>query len=274
MTRYLIFYAFHKYNPVSFRHLVHLKRMNPDITIVPCFGTPLHLSLKILYDYLPRIISKNTLINSGFYKRRAIFELFNFLNKKSGPLYRSAQISSCKKMLNELNLNLFCDFTPSGWWNQDIAILNWYSTVGNALDFDYFIFFEYDMCATKPIDEIYGKYTQYDASFVQLHKVKPESYNYKYQMEESVLKWLKKHGMAPNLYRVRFCGCMLSKEVLTELTKYRLPMTFCERRLPSIVAGLGFSMGKLDFPMVAGIPLSETDLKKHSNLGIFHPVYW
>lgn len=38
MVKYLIFYTFHRLDPLSLNRLKQIRALNPDATIIPCFG--------------------------------------------------------------------------------------------------------------------------------------------------------------------------------------------------------------------------------------------
>jgi len=84
-----------------------------------------------------------------------------------------------REALRRIGMELYCDFTPMGYYNQDWAILNWFSSEGRNLDFDFLVFYEYDMFATRTIESLYGKYTHYDAGFVDYGEAPPAWYRYR-----------------------------------------------------------------------------------------------
>jgi hypothetical protein len=162
-----------------------------------------------------------------------------------------------------------------GIWNLDLSIIAWFAAHGKTLDFEHLVFYEYDVHTTKAIPEIYSRYTSLDAAFVDLRKASPDWhwYNYPPGARKTIVRWLKKRGLKPVLYRCLFAANMLSRRTLEVLADLPLPYGFCEMRLPTVLSALGFECGKLDFPMVRyRPPLSIREVECRSDLGIFHPV--
>jgi len=272
-SRYLVLYTFHRIAPLALHRLIRLKRMNPSITIVPCFGIRQRLYFPTFVDLQP---APAKFLNWTFLKSTHLYELSRAINEKVESVRRKAEIDVMRDTLHKIGMKLCCDFTPMGYFNQDLALLNWFQSEGRNLDFDFLVFFEYDMLATKTIESLYGKYTHYDAGFVGYRKVHPSWYWYKYPLrgKESILQWLKDRNLRPVLYRGLFAGHMVSREVLIKLERMRLPYGFCEMRWPSILNGLGFRCIRLNFPMVRHRPsISKSDIETRSTLGLFHPVY-
>lgn len=272
-SRYLVLYTFHRLTPLSLHRLILLKRMNPNVTIVPCLGIRQRIYSPTLVDLRP---APAKFLNWAFLRSNHLFELSRVLNESVESRRRRAEIDVARDALHRIGMKLYCDFTPMGYFNQDLAILNWFSSEGRNLDFDFLFFFEYDMFATRTIDSLYGRYTHCDAGFVNYGKARPSWYWYKNPpgARESILQWLKHRNLRPVLYRGLFSGHMVSRKVLRKLERMTLPYGFCETRLASVVTGLGFSCVRLDFPMVRyRPPLSKSDVKANSSLGLFHPVY-
>jgi hypothetical protein len=172
---------------------------------------------------------------------------------------------------------LHYDFTPAGWSNLDLVILNWFATMGESKDLDYLIFIEQDMLMTKTIASLYDSYTQYDAAFVQFRKATPAWWFYDYPpgsgSRKTLLKWLKLKHFKSDLYACIFAGAMISRRVLESMVHLDLPASYCEMRLPTVVASMGFSCGRLEFPMVKYRPfLTEEEVAERPEAGIFHPV--
>lgn len=266
-------YTFHRADPLSFHRLIRLQRMNPGVTVVPCLGIRQRIYLPTLLDLQP---APSIFFNWTFLRSTHCFELSRIVNEKVESVRRRPEIDVVRDALRKISMELYCDFTPMGYFNQDLAILNWFSSRGKNLDFDFLVFFEYDMFATKEIESLYGKYTHYDAGFVNYRKAPTSWYWYRNPpgAKKSVIRWLKQRNSSPILYGGLFPGHMVSQEVLKKLEKVRLPYGFCEIRLPSVLTGLGFSCARLDFPMVRyGVPLSKSDVEANLSLGLFHPVY-
>jgi len=272
-SRYVVLYTFHRANPLSLHRLIRLQRVNPRVTVVPCLGIRQRIYLPALVDLQP---APAKFFNWAFLRSTHCLKLSRIINEKVESVRRKAEIGVVRDALHRISMKLYCDFTPMGYFNQDLAILNWFSSEGKNLDFDFLVFFEYDMFATKTIESLYGKYTHYDAGFVNYHEAHPSWYWYRNPpgAKKSIIGWLKQRNLSPILYGGLFPGHMVSHEVLTKLEKARLPYGFCEIRLPSVLTGLGFSCVSLDFPLVRyGVPLSKSDVEANSGLGLFHPVY-
>lgn len=272
-NRYLVLYTFHRVTPLSLHRLIRLKRMNPNVTVVPCLGIRQRIYSPTLVDLRP---APAKFFNWAFLKSTHFFEFSRVVNEKVESVRRKAEIDVVRDALHRIGMKLYCDFTPMGYFNQDLAILNWFSSEGKNLDFDFLVFFEYDMFATRTIESLYGRYTHYDAGFVNYCEARPSWYWYRNPpgAKESILRWLKHRNLKPVLYGGLFPGNMISRKVLTKLERMRLPYGFCEMRLPSVLTGLRFLCARLDFPMVRYRPqLSKSEVEANSSLGLFHPVY-
>lgn len=270
MTNFVVLYAFHKINPIIMRRLCHLCEMNPKTTIVPFLGLRPRIVLPILID------NKRTKgLNLFFTKSKRFFEFSRNFNRKIRSPLPKKEIDLLHKTLHKKDLTLYCDFTPLGYFHQDLAILEWFSDQGRKIDFDFLIFYEYDMLTTKRISEIYGKYTSYDASFANYSKSSPAWYWHKRPLGslKSMRKWLEKHGQDLTIYTGLFAGHIVSREILVELEKMKLPFAFCEGRWPTVITQLGYSCKDLDFPMMGyGSPKPLSIIRRNLDLGIFHPV--
>jgi hypothetical protein len=271
MTKYLVLYSFHKVTPLSFHRLFRLKNMNHEITIVPFFGNPQKIILPGLVDSR---FTRN--LNMSFLGSPYFNNLSRALNTKAETIRRQAIMKYVRDNTARIGLTAYCDFTPLGYYNLDIAILRWFSGEGHKLDFDFLIFFEYDIFATKTIDELYGKSTRYDGAFVSFSEP-PSSWapgDIPRGAKKSVQKWLGNRGFESKLRRCLFGGNMVARRVLQVLQGMQLPNAHCELRWPSIISGLGFSCGNLPFPMVKYRPvISRSFIEKNPSYGIFHPVY-
>lgn len=271
--RFLALYSFHEINPLVLHRLVHLKSLNPKSTIVPCFGIRQRVYFPFLAD-LKRNSSK--FFNWYFLKNRRINEFSRKMNEKMESTRRKTEIESLRSFLHKKGFDLYCDFTPMGYYNLDLCIANWFSSQGKDFDFDFLVFYEHDAFSSKSIEQLYGKYAEYDAGFVHYEKIFPEWYWYNYPPggKASILRWLEEHGQSTTLYRCLFGLNFVSREVLTKLEKMQLPYGYCEMRWPSIITSLGFSCADLDFPMVRFRPvLSKSEIESNWMHGIFHPVH-
>lgn len=266
-------YSFHEITPLVLHRLLRLKRLNPESTIVPCFGVRQRVHFPFIIDF-KRNSSK--FFNWYFLKNQKINELSTVMTEKIESTRRKNEIESLRKFLHKHGFNLYCDYTPMGYYNLDLGIVNWFSSQGKNLDFDSLIFYEHDVFSSKSLEQLYSKYVEYDACFVHYEKISPEWYWYNYPPggKASILRWLEKHGQGTELYRCLICLSIVSREVLAKLEKMSLPYGYCEMRYPSIINSLGFSCANLDFPMVKFRPsLSQQEIESNWEHGIFHPVY-
>ena len=118
--------------------------------------------------------------------------------------------------------------------------------------------------------------TWFDAGFVDYRKAEPSWIWYRSStwLQKISLKWLKNQNAETNyLWRVFPCH-FLSRKVLEKLAVLEFPSAFYEMRLPSVITGLGFSVARLDFPMVHtrrfnGAGISEAKLKQMPSLVFF-----
>ena len=267
---------FHRFDNTSMHHLLRLQRMNPNVTIVPVLGVPQTISVPI--PKLPKRYRNNFNWVSG--KSNKLFALTESINRSVESFRRKTQLEATARFLEKHDLRLYCDFTPVGKDNQDLAIINWFRTEGRDCDFDFMVYFEYDMFATQTTEQLYSAYAGFDAGFVGFRKAEPhwQWYDYPHGSKRSVTKWLKAHNAEPTIYGSFFPGLFLSRNVLELLAGSRLPVAFCEMRLPSVVKGLGFSVAKLDFPEIRAPKIrekgiSQAEIKANAKLGLFHPVY-
>jgi hypothetical protein len=95
------------------------------------------------------------------------------VNEKVESVRRKTEIGAVQDILKKMGLKLYCDFTPMGKINQDLAIINWYSSEGRNYDFEFLVYFEYDLFVNRPLENLYDKYAQYDAGFVDYRKAYP-----------------------------------------------------------------------------------------------------
>lgn len=264
MSHFLVLYTFHRIDALSLHRLMRLARMNPDVTIVPVYGIGFKRSP------LRTLVSRST----GYRK------LVNIISEKMEYTRRKLEINALDDYLKKRGFSLHCDFTPEGMDNQDLAIVNWYLTQGKKYDFEFLIYFEYDIFTTKTIESLYDVYSSFDAGFVKYRQADPSwaHYDHPWGAVRSVVQWLEHQGSSPIPYAGFFPGNMISRKALACLSKASFPNAYCEMRLPSVLTGLGFSCASLDFPMVKYAEskdegFSKTDIKERPDYGIFHPVY-
>jgi len=249
--------------------------MNPDITIVPVFGVAQTISFPI--PKLPKRYRE--IFDWTSCRSRTLFKITEAINKEVESFRRQNQLNKLSVFLQNRGLKLYCDFTPIGKTNQDLAIINWFSREGKNLDFDFAVYFEYDVFTTKTIDTLYKPYLHFNAGFVDYREAEPRWtwIDRPPGSKESVCNWLKTRGAEQRIYGGFFPGHFLSRKVLQTLTQQKLPNGFCEMRLPSVITGLGFSVANLDFPQVHRTinpnGILEPEIKDKADNGIFHPVY-
>ncbi len=274
MTKYLALYTFHRADAASLHRLISLKKNNPEVTIIPCFGfsqnncfpKKLRPQKHVFNPALPNFVRSAYFSNLTRLEKRAI-----------ESVRRQAEIGQLKKLSNKLGLKLHCDFTPFGQHNQDLAIINWFLSKGNMEDFDVMVYLEYDVLVTQTIETLYDQYARYDAGFVNYA---PASKTWVWSsVPEGALasmeKWLKDRNHPSLPYCGFFPGHFLSRKVLDTLSKEWLPSgAFCELRLPATVTGLGFSVARLEFPKIRyRPPYSREEVVEQAACGIFHPFY-
>ena len=274
MSRYLLLYTFHR----TIKHLSSVdafQKMNPNVMIVPVFGVAQTLSVPL--PKLPKRYQESFDWTSC--KSRNLFKITETLNTKVETFRRRTQLDALFDFLQKIGLKLYCDFTPVGKLNQDLAIINWFHNKGKKIDFEVAVYSEYDMFLTKTISELYAPYFDFDAGFVNYRVAEPSWTwtDHPWGSKRSVCKWLESQNAKSTLYGSFFPGHFLSRKVLQKLSEQKMPSAFCEMRLPTMITGLGFSVANLNFPMVnrtfdpAGITRSQ--IRANADLGVFHPVY-
>jgi len=270
----VLLYTFHRLDDLSLKRLKHLKSMNHDTIIVPCFGVKQNIYIPIIFNVWEPVTS---FINWNCLRPSSIFRLNEIFNKKLELFRRRTELNEIGKIIRLNNMILYYDFTPMGYRNLDLSMIKWFSNEGKKLDFEYCILYEYDIYTTKIIEDIYDKYTKFDAAFVNYGIALPNWYWYRYPpgARGSTLRWLKKKGLKPLIYMCSpFAGSMVSKNALENLVDLNLPFGISEMRLPTVLTALGFNCGRLDFPKVRYRPIcSKTEVEDNLNNGIFHPVY-
>ncbi len=291
MGKFAAFYLFSEsQSTMAMLRLRRLRVMNPDVLFIPAVGTRQLL-------YLPMIVDENMFgstgslrligpvahsINSMVLGAPGVFKLSNIINEKVVNLTgHNKQIELHYKTKQECPQTLYADYTPLLLWNLDYVIMRWFNTLGKQLDFDYLIFYEFDIFTTKPLEEIYGNYAKsYDACFVDYSEATPNWYFYNFppKCSQVMKRWLKRRRLSTNLYRSIFSGNLLSRSVLEKLRELDQTSSaefYCqsEMRLPTVLTNLGFKVSKLNFPFFRYRPIwSEEDICSNEKAGIFHPV--
>jgi hypothetical protein len=292
MSKFAAFYMFSYVDSRNaLQRLRRLRAINPDVDFVPVVG------VRQLF-YLPMVVDANMfgsstralrligppshLINSIALSMPGVFRLSNAINKKVGALAsRNRLIELCNKVQHEGLRTLHADFTPMVLYNGDHAIMNWFNTLGKLLDFDYLVFYEFDIYTTKPLDAIYGRYAKsYDACFKEYGKATQNwhFFNYPPGCNRETRKWLRKRKLPTTLYRSIFAGSMISRSALERLRELKIDFSgepFCtaEMRLPTVLTALGFRCGKLKLPFYRYRPIwSEEEIRSVEDGDFFHPV--
>ena len=246
--------------------------MNPDSLIVPCFGIRQQVYFPLLFR--PRHTA-GKFFNSFFLRSNKFFRLSKGINTVVEAKRRQNDIHALCSFLTKKGFRLYCDFTPMGYYNMDLSLLSWYSSEGKNLDFDFLVYYEYDVFTTKPISELYEKYAEFDAGFVKFSEADPNWYwnLTPFGGKHSVHKWLQNKGKTTTIHRCFFPSNFVSREVLSKFASMNLPHGYCELRFPSIIANFGFSCASLDFPMVKFRPyLQKSEVEQNWDKGMFHPV--
>jgi hypothetical protein len=276
MSRFVLLYTFNRADKVSLHRLMRLQKLNPNVTIVPVFGVAQTLTVPM--PKLPKRYRDS--FNWEACKSKTLFKVTKAINKPVESLRRRSELNATRKFVKRLGLKLYCDFTPIGKINQDLAIINWFREQGVELDFDYAIYFEYDMYATRSIQALYSPYLDFDAGFVNYRVAEPTWmwYDRPSGANRSVTNWLKKRGAHPVIHRSFLPGHFLSRQVLKNLAQINdMPNAFNEMRLASVVSGLGFKIARLDFPKVhvtiEAEGILEHEIRTDTRYGVFHPVY-
>jgi hypothetical protein len=290
-TKYVAFYMFAEAtSSVAIERLRRLRAINSKVTFVPVVGVRQLLYLPSFFDgymfgnmrALHLIGPVSHLINSVALYFPGFFNLTADINKTVAPFTRHNKLAQLQSRAIEEGIeNLYADFTPMVLFNADYAIMNWYKTMGKKLDFDYLIFYESDIFTTKPLEEIYEKYTEsYDACFNEYTKADSDWHwsNYPPKCSWATKRWLLKRGLPPVLFRCIFGGALVSRSVLERLSELNIdfangPYCTAEMRLPTVITALGFRCGRFNFPFYRFRPMwSENEVYSNEAAGIFHPV--
>jgi len=275
---------------IALQRLRRLCAINPDVTFIPVVGVKQFLYLPSVVDQymfgstrsLRLIGPVSHFINSTSLSVPGVFELSHAINKKVGAFAGHNKLVRLRSRVQQEGLQtLHADFTPMILFNGDHAIMHWFKISGRQLAFDYLIFYESDIYTTKPLDSIYGMYTEsYDACFNEYGKATQDWHFYSYPpgCRRATKRWLRKRKMPTTLYRSLFGGNLISRRVLQRLEELEIdfsgePYCFAEMRLPTVLTALGFRCGKLNFPFYRYRPVwSEEEICFNEDSGIFHPV--
>lgn len=275
---------------MGLRRLRRLINMNPELNFFPIIGPRQLIHFPMVIDQfmfgsskrIPIIGYVSHTINWLALSAPGIFPFSKAINKKSLDVIKKNKLKEMETKLNcMIKHSSYIDYTPLALWNLDHCIMSWYENLGRTVDFDYVVFYESDIFTTKPIDEIYEKYTKkYDACFADFEIANKDwhFYNYPFGSRKATKKWLEKRMLPTKLYKSIFAGAIISRRCLERLRELKIDFSgapYCqnEMRLPSLLSALGFKCGKLDFPFVRYRPEVSIDtIISNKDEGIFHPV--
>jgi hypothetical protein len=291
MSKFAAFYLFpDAHSAMALRRLRRLRAINPDVAFIPAVGIRQFLYLPMVVDEkisgstrtLRLIGSVSHLINSVALSASGIFRLSHAINKKVGAFIGHSKLIELRNRVQQMGpQTLHVDFTPMVLYNCDYAIMHWFKISGKLLDFDYLIFYEFDIYTTKPLDTIYRMYAKsYDACFNEYGKSTQSwhFHNFPPSCSRATRRWLRQRKLPTTLYRSIFGGSLISRRVLERLEELEIDLSgapYCidEMRLPTVLTALGFRCGKLNFPFYRYRPVwSEEEIFSNEDAGIFHPV--
>jgi hypothetical protein len=291
MHKFAVFYMFSEAtSSMALQRLRRLRAMNPDALFIPVVGMRQFLYFPGVVDefmlgptrQLRLIGPVSHLINSIFQSVPGVFRLAKEINGKVGTLTGNSKLTELKNRARRENIQtIHADYTPMIYFNGDAAIMNWFNTAGKTLNFEYLIFYEFDMYTTKPLQQIYKPYLEsFDACFKDYEEATPSwhFYNYPPGCSSATRKWLRRRKLKTKLFRSLFGGCIISHSILKKLSDLNIdfsgePYCFAEMRLPTVITNLGFKCGKLDFPNCRFRPIwQEKEIYENEDGGIFHPV--
>jgi hypothetical protein len=291
MSKFAVLYAFSEAASVkALQRLRRLSAINPDVTFFPVVGLRQFFYLPMIVDgfmfgsvrKLPLVGLVSHAINWIASSAPGVFKLSEAINKKVVMFASHNKLAElCARMDNEGVHALYPDFTPMALWNLDHMILQWFNDSGKLYDFDYLIYYEFDIYTTKPLDTIYEKYTKsYDACFNDYEEAAHNWYFYHFPPGSrwATKRWLKRRMLPTTLYRSNFAGTLISRRCLERLKELGIDFSgapYCqeEMRLPTVLTALGFRCGKLDFPFVRYRPAWPVkEILANEDAGVFHPV--
>lgn len=290
MVKIAAFYLFTENEPeYAILRLKRLLKLNPEVQFIPVIGIRQFLYLPMIIDRgmfkskkLWNIMTFIHLINRVTLSVPGVFEVSHFINKKLGLFLKKNKIKKIQDELNQIGVQipLYADFTPIAIINLDNVIMRWFDTYGKQLDFDYLIFYEFDIYTTKSLESIYNNYIkEYDACFKDYHVMIPNFHSvFPPGASLTIKRLLRQRKLPTTLYQCLFGGNILSRRILEKLQEMDikftdLPNVYCEIFMPTISTALGFKCGRLDFPLVRYRPVvSEKEIQSDEDKGIFHPV--
>lgn len=287
MVKLLILYCFHRIDSWSLKNLINLTKNNPDSVIIPFFGVTQRLFLPILTDFhflrsFPSRRFQRKII-WPFLNSTTVYQASHKITEVLESFIRKRELEHLRALLKNYDLDLYLDFTPLGYYNQDLAILNWFKINGKDLNFSHLIFYEYDIFSNSSLEEIYKPYLKYDAAFRKFGIPEPNwAWNYtlpgfKKKMA-SLMKSIKLNYSDKKLRNGLFAGCCIKKRVLSKINNLnvnrKLTYGFCECRMPTLINNLGFNCTSLNFPLVNFRPIINWEtIWKNKNQHIYHPYY-
>lgn len=275
---------------MGMRRLRRLVNMNPDVTFFPIIGPRQIVHFPMVIDEfmfgsskrIPVVGYVSHTINWLALSAPGVFRFSKAINKKTLDFAKKSKLTGMEAKINRMGVQpAHIDYSPLALWNLDHCIMSWFNNLGRTVDFDYVVFYESDIFTTKPIDELYEKYTrEYDACFADFQTATKNwhFYSYPFGSRKATKRWLKKRMASTTLYRSIFAGALLSRRCLERLRELEIDFSgapYCqnEMRLPSVLSALGFKCGKLNFPFVRYRPgVSIEEITSNKDAGIFHPV--
>jgi hypothetical protein len=283
MSELLIIYAFHKIDKPSLENLIRLKKINPNTTIIPFFGVkqrfylPTIINFNFIYYLGPR--AYQYLIWPGL-KSSKVYKFSYQINRFTESNLRKDEFKKLKELLNRYDFETYFDYTPLGYRNLDLALVDWYKNNGSRYDFSHVVFYEYDTYSNMKIAKLYDKYGKYDASFINYRRVTEKWLYYRRPPGATniLYNWLIENNYKKEIYGCLFACNMLSRKCFEDLVSLDYTEKFfygyCECRLPTVLTARGHRCASLEFPFVRFRPMIKSlELRENIDAGIFHPAY-
>lgn len=291
MTRFAVLYTFFEGTATrALRRLRRLRTLNPDVAFFPVVGTRQYFYVPMIVDEfmfgsirkVPLVGRVSHEINWLASSASVVFRLSEALNKKVVTFMGDSRLAALRGKMNGEGLQtVYIDFTPIYLWNVDHMLVEWFNNVGKLHDFDHLIYHEFDIYTTRPLSKVYEQYAKsYDACFIDYEEATPDwhFYNFPLGCRWATKRWLRRRNLPEKLYRSNFAGPLVSRRCLERLAELGIDFSgapYCkvEMRLPTVLTGLGFNVGRLDFPFVRYRPVwSVEEINANAEAGIFHPV--
>jgi len=209
---------------------------------------------------------------------KKIYETCKQINMLTEPWIRGDELRWLEDFMDKHDMPLWLDFTPMGYRNLDLALLNWYRS-HRDLEFDRLIFYEWDLYSRRSVDEIYGD-VEADAAFVSLQPYETHRHwRFRDRPRGSInrlMDFIEGQGEKPMLYTCIFAGGMISNKALEALASLEIERNlqygFCEIRLPSLLKSLGYEVEALNLFVRATPVVSREELRRRGDEPMLHPV--